>query len=123
NSLIYISATSTPVDRATLTLLKAGSASPLPAACFDDPAQQGQITLGNGYYKFDINFSDPACPSGGDYPIAVTAPPGTSYVAGYSQMIPPASNVSTAAFSVPTCPGSAADAIPGTALFCEVQPS
>ena len=99
------------------------SASPLPASCFDDAAQQGQITLADGYYKFDVNFSDPACPSGGDYLIGVTAPAGTNYVAGYSQIIPPTSSASTAAFSVPACPGSAADAIPGTALFCEVQPS
>ena len=27
-------------------------------ACFDDPNQQGQVTVGNGYYKFDLNFSD-----------------------------------------------------------------
>src|SRR5204863_3097448 len=46
--------------KATRTLLDAGSASPLPAGCFDDPAQQGQITLADGYYKFDINFSDAA---------------------------------------------------------------
>ena len=95
----------------------------MPAGCFDDAAQQGQITLADGYYKFDINFSDPACPSGGDYLIGVTAPPGTNYVAGYSQIIPPTSSASTAAFSVPACPGSATDAIPGTAQFCEVQPS
>ncbi|MFL6437114.1 MAG: SdrD B-like domain-containing protein [Terriglobales bacterium] len=123
NGVVYNSGARTPVFGATLTLLNAGSASPLPAACFDDPAQQGQITLASGYYKFDINFSDPACPSGGDYLIGVTAPPGTSYVAGYSQIIPPTSNASTAAFSVPTCPGSVNDAIPGTALFCEAQPS
>src|SRR5262249_59950945 len=81
------------------------------------------ITLADGYYKFDINFTDPACPSGGDYVSGLTAPTGTNYVAGYSQIIPPTSTASTAAFSVPACPGSAADAIPGTAQFCEVQPS
>src|SRR5439155_5410867 len=48
---------------------------------------------------------------------------GPNSVAGYSQIIPPTSNASTATFSVPACPSSAADAIPGTALFCEVQPS
>src|SRR5581483_488642 len=74
-------------------------------------------------YKFDINFSDPACPGGGDYLIGVTPPPGTTYVAGYSQIIPPASSASNAAFSVPSCPGSAADAIPETNQFCEVQTS
>jgi uncharacterized repeat protein (TIGR01451 family) len=95
----------------------------LPIGCFDDAAQQGQVTLADGYYKFDVNFSDPACPSGGDYLIGVTAPPGTTYIAGYSQIIPPTSDASTAAFSVPSCPGSPNDTIPGTALFCEVQPS
>src|SRR5262249_31425384 len=123
NGVIYNSMARIPVAGATLTLLNGRSASPLPAGCFDDGAQQGQITLADGYYKFDINFSDPACPSGGDYLIGVTAPAGTNYVAGYSQIIPPASSASTAAFSVPSCPGSAADAIPGTSLFCEVQPS
>jgi uncharacterized repeat protein (TIGR01451 family) len=123
NGVIYNSMARTPVQGATLSLLNARGASPLPAACFDDAAQQGQITLADGYYRFDINFSDPACPSGGDYLIGVTAPAGTTYVAGYSQIIPPTSSASTAAFSVPACPGSAADAIPATNMFCEVQPS
>ncbi len=121
NGVTYNSMSRAPILGATLTMLGAGT--PLPASCFDDAAQQGQITLTNGYYKFDINFSDPACPSGGDYLIAVQPPPGTNYVAGYSQIIPPTSNASTPAFSVPSCPGSANDAIPSTALFCEVQPS
>jgi len=123
NGVIYNSVARIPVVGATLTMLDARSASPLPAGCFDDAAQQGQITLADGYYKFDVNFSDPACPSGGDYLIGVTAPAGTNFVPGYSQIIPPTSNASTPAFSVPACPSSAADAIPGTALFCEVQPS
>src|SRR5258705_3094528 len=112
-----------PVPGSTLRLLNAGGASPVPASCFDDAAQQGQVTLADGYYKFDVNFSDPACPSGGDSLREVTAPRGGTYVAGPSQIIPPTSDASTAAFSVPACPSSAADAIPGTALFCEVQPS
>jgi large repetitive protein len=123
NGVIYDSMARMPVAGATLTLLRAGSASLLPAGCFDDAAQQGQITVAGGYYKFDVNFSDAACPSGGDYLIAVQPPPGTNYVAGYSQIIPPTSGASTAAFSVPACPASVTDAIPGTALFCEVQTS
>ena len=123
NGVLYNSVARTPVAGATLRLLNAGSASPLPPGCFDDAAQQGQVTLADGYYKFDVNFSDPACPSGIDYLIEVTPPPGPTYVAGYSQIIPPTSDASTAAFSVPACPGSAVDAIPGTALFCEVQTS
>src|SRR5262249_44852033 len=123
NGVVYNSMARVPVVGATLTLLDAPNASPLPAGCFDDTAQQGQITLADGYYKFDINFSDPSCPSGGDYLIGVAAPPGRNFVAGYSQIIPPTSNASTVAFSVPACPGSPNDTIPATALFCEVQPS
>jgi uncharacterized repeat protein (TIGR01451 family) len=123
NGVIYNSVARTPIAGTTLTMMDGRGASPLPAGCFDDAAQQGQITLADGYYRFDINFSDPACPSGGDYVIAFTAPAGQNYVAGYSQIIPPTSNASTAAFSVPSCPGSAADAIPSTTMFCEAQPS
>src|SRR4029434_8643647 len=121
NGVVYNSMARMPIAGATLSMLDAGSASPLPASCFDDAAQQGQITLADGYYKFDVNFSDPACPNGGDYRIEVTAPSGANFVAGYSQIIPPTSGPSTAAFSVPACPASANDAIPGTTLYCEVQ--
>jgi uncharacterized repeat protein (TIGR01451 family) len=123
NGVVYNAMSRTPIPGATLTLLNAASGSPLPANCLDDAAQQGQVTLADGYYKFSINFNDPACPSGGDYLIGVTAPSATAYVAGYSQIIPALSSASTASFSVPACPASAADAVPGTSLFCEVQPS
>ncbi|MBD3868291.1 MAG: DUF11 domain-containing protein [Acidobacteria bacterium] len=123
NGVIYNSISRAPVPGATLTLQDAAGGSPLPAACFDDPAQQGQVTLANGYYKFDVNFSDPACPSGGAYVIDVTIPPGATYIPGPSQIIPPTSDGSTAAFSVPACPGGVDDTVPVTALFCEVQPS
>ena len=106
-----------------MTLLNAGSSAPLPDGCFYDASQQGQVTLGDGYYKFDLNFSDAACPSGANYLVDVEVPAGTIYVAGYSQVIPPASDASTAAFSVPACPGSTDDVIPGTAQYCEVQGS
>ena len=52
----------------------------------------------------------------------VTAP-ATGYIAGPSQIIPPASDASTAALSVPTCPTSVDDAIAATAQHCEVQMS
>ena len=123
NGVVYNSISRTPVAGATLTLLNAGSGAPLPDGCFYDSAQQGQVTLADGYYKFDLNFSDAACPSGADYLVGVDVPAGTIYVGGYSQVIPPASDATTAAFSVPVCPGSAGDVIPGTALFCEVQGS
>jgi len=123
NGVIYNSMARTPIAGATLTLLDARSVSPLPTACFNDVAQQGQVTLADGYYKFDVNFSNPSCPNGSDYLIGVAPPAGTSYTTGYSQIIPPMSGAATAAFSVPTCPGSAADAVLSTALFCEVQVS
>jgi large repetitive protein len=100
-------------------MLRAGS--PLPAACFDDPAQQGQITQASGYYRFDLNFTDPACSSGGSYLIKVSAP-AANFVAGESQTIPATSGAATAAFSVPGCPGSVQDAL-AAVPFCEAQGS
>ncbi len=123
NGVVYNSISRTPVAGATLTLLNAGSGAPLPDGCFYDAAQQGQVTLADGYYKFDLNFTDAACPSGADYLIGVEVPPGTIYVGGYSQVIPPTSDASTASFSVPACPGTPDDVIPGTALFCEALAS
>jgi uncharacterized repeat protein (TIGR01451 family)/fimbrial isopeptide formation D2 family protein len=122
NGVVYNAVARAPIAGAVLTMLDAGSRTPLPASCFDDAAQQGQVTLGQGYYKFDVNFSDPACASGGDYLIDVTAP-GSTYVAGYSQIIPPTSDPATAPLAVPSCPLSADDAIPATAQHCEAQPS
>ncbi|PYR18265.1 MAG: hypothetical protein DMF98_25865, partial [Acidobacteria bacterium] len=118
NGVVYNSMTRAPIAGVTLNMLRAGSRAPLPATCFDDPAQQGQITQVGGYYRFDVNFSDPACPSGGSYLIVVTAPTST-YVAGESLVIPPTSGASTAAFSVPTCSADALPAIP----YCEAQAS
>ncbi len=123
NGVVYASIQRTPVSGAMLTLLNAAGQAPLPSLCFDDPVQQGQITRSDGFYKFDLNFSDvTACPSGGSYLIAVT-PPGTSFAPGVSLVIPPTSDAGTAPLSVPTCPGTANDAVPGTAAFCEAQPS
>ncbi|MGH9569142.1 MAG: hypothetical protein ACRD4F_05855 [Candidatus Angelobacter sp.] len=120
NGVVYNSLTRAPLAGMTLNMLSAGGASPLPATCFDDPAQQGQITQAGGYYRFDVNFTDPACSSGGSYIIKVTAP--SAFVAGESVAIPPASDASTAPFSVPTCPGGAQDALPAIP-FCEAQGS
>ena len=119
NGVVYNSTTRAPIVGATFTMLGAGT--PLPASCFDDPAQQNQITLAAGYYRFDINFSDPSCPSGGKYLIQVTTPGGT-YVAGESKLIPATSDAATAPFSVPACPGSVNDVLPAVP-YCEVQAS
>lgn len=119
NGVVYNTITRTPVAGTSLRMLQAGSLMPLPQSCFYDPAQQGQVTLASGYYKFDINFSDPACASGGSYLLDVSAP-AASYVDGYSQIIPPTSGPTTAPFSVPACPGSASDSILATAQHCEV---
>lgn len=119
NGVVYNSILRTPVIGATLNMVRAGSVVPLPLTCFDDPVQQGQITLVTGYYKFDLNFSDPACPSGGDYLIQPVSP--ATYMPGPSLIIPALTGATTATFSVPACPGSASDAIPATANFCEAQ--
>jgi uncharacterized repeat protein (TIGR01451 family) len=116
NGVVYNSLTRAPIAGATLKLLHGGT--PLPATCFDDPAQQGQITQAGGYYRFDLNFSDPGCPSGSSYLIVVTAPT-SSYVAGESLLIPPTTGASTAPYSVPACPQDALPAIP----YCEAQAS
>ncbi|HZL95958.1 MAG TPA: hypothetical protein VFB99_20040, partial [Vicinamibacterales bacterium] len=120
NGVVYDSVGRTPIGGAVLTLESAGVA--VPSICLDDPAQQDQVTLSGGFYKFDLNFADPACPSGGSYAIRVTAP-SAAYVAGYSTTIPPTSDASTVPFSVPTCPGSVDDAIGATLEYCEAQGS
>ena len=120
NGVVYDSVARTPVNGATVTIVDARNGVPLPAACFDDPNHQGQVTVSNGYYKFDINFSDPACPSGLNYLLQVTAPD-VSFVPGVSLLIPPSSDASTLPFDVPLCPGSAVDAVAGTPQTCEAQ--
>src|SRR5215813_3334821 len=117
NGVVYNSLTRVPIAGVTLNMLRTGSSMPLPASCFDDPAQQGQITQG-GYYRFDLNFSDPACPSGSSYLIVVSAS-ASNYAAGESLVIPPSSGASTAPYSVPTCPQDALPAVP----YCEAQVS
>jgi uncharacterized repeat protein (TIGR01451 family) len=121
NGVVYDAVLRAPVAGAQLTLLNAGSDAPLEPSCFEDSTQQGQVTRSDGYYKFDLNFSDSTCPSDAVYVIAVSVA-GSGYTAGYSQIIPPIST-STTPLSVPTCPGSPDDAVPGTAQHCEAQPS
>jgi uncharacterized repeat protein (TIGR01451 family) len=122
NGVVYDSIRRTPIAGVTLTLLNASGGTAVPSLCFDDPNQQSQVTRNDGYYKFDLNFSQAACPSGASYLIEITTP-GPAFVAGGSQIIPPSSDASTAPFSVPACLGGAADAIFATPQHCEAQRS
>jgi len=122
NGVVYNSLMRTPIAGATLVMVQAASKTPLASGCFNDPTQQGQVTPSGGHYKFDLKFSEPSCPSGGEYLIEVT-PPASGYMAGVSKLVPPASGSTTASFSVSSCPGSPADAVPGTPSYCEAQAS
>jgi uncharacterized repeat protein (TIGR01451 family) len=123
NGVVFNSVSRAPIAGATLTLVQALSKTPLAVSCFNDPAQQGQVTLSSGYYKFDLNFSDFSCPSGGDYLIQVT-PPAAGYAAGVSKLIPPPPAYATVSFIVPNCPGnSLMDAVLSTPTYCEAQAS
>ena len=122
NGVGYDALRRVPLAGVVLTLTGAGSGAALPASCFDDAAQQGQLTPADGWYRFDLNFSDPACPSGGNYLIEATAV-AAGYVSGFSELIPPTTDSSTPPFSVPSCPASVDDAVPATAQYCEAQTS
>ena len=119
NGVVYNAVGRSPLPGTVLTMVDAITGSALPAICFDDAAQQGQVTLADGYYKFDINFSDVACPEGNTYLIEVT-PPSAIFLDAPSAIIPPTSSATTAALSLPDClQGGAADAIPASTNYCE----
>jgi uncharacterized repeat protein (TIGR01451 family) len=122
NGVVYDSIRRAPIAGVTVTLLGGSGSSAVAASCFDDAVQQGQVTLADGYYKFDMNFSDPSCAVGANYVIGVS-PPGAGYLDGYSQIIPPATGPSTPPLAVPTCPGGGNDAVSATTEHCEAQPS
>jgi uncharacterized repeat protein (TIGR01451 family) len=122
NGVVYNSISRTPVSTATLTLVDVRNGLAVPNSCFDDPNQQGQVTVANGYYKFDINFSNPSCASGLGYVIQVTAPD-SSFIPGISEFIPPASDPTTLPFDVPSCAGSGNDAVLATQNHCEATAS
>ncbi|MDX1804478.1 MAG: DUF11 domain-containing protein, partial [Alcanivorax sp.] len=117
NGVVYNSITRSPVAGAILTLVDSGGAS-LASSCFDDPAQQGQVTTANGFYKFDLNFSDLSCPKGQDYVIRVVAP-GSDYQPSVSRIIAPLTDDQTGSYNVPIC---SADAVTNTTA-CEAQAS
>ncbi|WP_346837320.1 isopeptide-forming domain-containing fimbrial protein [Microbulbifer sp. SAOS-129_SWC] len=122
NGVVYDSVQRQPVAGAIVTMLSARTGQALPERCFDDDKQQNQVTRAGGYYKFDLNFSDAACPPNRDYLLQVRMP-GEDFVAGESQIIPPQTNADTAGFDVAACLGSPADQVPATAEHCEVQAS
>ena len=124
NGVVYDSVVRAPIAGATLNMqtlnVVTSNWENVDTDCFVDPGQQGQVTLVDGYYKFDINFSQANCTSGDNYRIEVI-PPSSNYIAGESTIIPPTSSIATAPFSVPGCPGGPNDAVPATADACEIQ--
>jgi len=119
NGTIYNSVVRSTVGGARVRLLDAATGTPLPGNCFDDPVQQDQVTSTDGFYKFDLNFSDPAtCPAGGVYFIEIT-PPTTGYMNTMSQIIALDPNNSAATpYSVPDCTG---DKVTTTNDYCEAD--
>jgi hypothetical protein len=120
NGVVYNSILRSTVAGARVALLNAATGAALPGQCFDDQVQQNQITAADGFYKFDLNFSDTSCPAGGVYFIEVT-PPAAGYMNTPSQIIAlPQNNNAATPFPVPDCPGNLLyDAVPATGDFCE----
>ncbi|MDH5368715.1 MAG: hypothetical protein OEW99_01730, partial [Gammaproteobacteria bacterium] len=122
NGVVYNSVVRTTIPGATVSLLNAATGTALSSSCFDDINQQNQVTTANGYYKFDLNFSQSDCVAGGDYLIRIT-PPAAGYSLLPSYAIPPQTDATTTAFDVPNCPGTVDDAVAAPAGYCETQAS
>ena len=77
SGVVYDAITRAPVPGAIVNLTDANG-TPLPAICFLDPSQSGQITGADGFYRFDIVAGAAAqCPVGRtEYNLQVTAPSG-----------------------------------------------
>ena len=59
NGIVYDSVIRVPVAGTQLTMINQTRSNQIvPGTCFDDAAQQGQVTLADSYYKFDLNFSN-----------------------------------------------------------------
>ncbi|RDH81167.1 MAG: hypothetical protein DIZ80_13705 [endosymbiont of Galathealinum brachiosum] len=123
NGVIYDAVLRSPVPAAVIQMVD-DSGVELPVSCFDDPAQQNQRTVLNGYYKFELNFSQPECPIGADYTVNVFAPAGyfdddnDPNTPNVSAIIPPLFALTDPAFDAVSCPN---DPLP--TLECEVQQS
>ncbi|NJS15531.1 MAG: DUF11 domain-containing protein [Sphingopyxis sp.] len=77
SGVIYDAITRAPIAGARVTLTDANGAA-LPVSCYLDPAQAGQVTGADGYYRFDIiTGAAPQCPSARtEYRLQVMAPTG-----------------------------------------------
>ncbi|VAW50145.1 Conserved repeat domain protein, partial [hydrothermal vent metagenome] len=120
NGIVYDSVLRVPIGGVRLTMInQSQSNQSVPGRCFDDPVHANQVTQVDGYYKFDLNFSDVSvCAENDEYVINVQ-PPADGFIGTTSVIIPPVVPITSAAFDVPNCPGSAADKIPATAQNCE----
>ena len=123
NGVVYNTIARTPIAGATLTMLNAGSRSALPAELLRrsgaaEPGHAARTATTGSTSTSPIRRARAAAATS-----SRSTAPATGYIAGPSQIIPPTSDASTAPFSVPTCPGSADDAVPATAQHCEVQTS
>ncbi len=115
NGVVYNAITREAIAGATLTMVD-GAGNAIADSCFDSPAQQGQVTLVSGFYKFDLNFSGASCPSGQDYRIVVT-PPAGAFTGGESAVIPPLTGEQTTAYDAAACSDDAL----ATTAECEAQ--
>jgi len=116
SGVVYDSETREPVEGATLQLVNSAGV-PVNPSCVA-ANQQGQTTLPDGLYAFDV-FPDahPSCPNGETYSIVLASLP-SGYVPGFSTSIPPQTVVFDSASDESNC---TADAHP-TSGACEVQP-
>ncbi len=123
NGVAYDSVLRIPVTGTTMELVNSGGIT-LPASCFVDPAQQNQITANDGYYKFELNFSQAECVAGAEYTINVFPPSGyfdtdaDPTTPNISAIIPPATPLTDPGFDAVNCNN---DPLP--TFECEVQVS
>ena len=121
NGIVYDSVLRVPVAGVQLTMInQSKSNQPVPAECFADASHANQVTQADGYYKFDLNFSDSSrCAENDEYVIQIQ-PPASGYIGTTSVIIPPLEPVTGNALDVANCPGNLpADKIPATAEHCE----
>ena len=62
NGVVYNSMSRAPIPGATLTLIQCGQRHALPASCFDDPAQQDQVTLAERLLQVRPQLHRPGVP-------------------------------------------------------------